>query len=82
MTTTKETLLNEFIDVVEAARRLHIHPESVRLLIRKGTLPAMRFSNKWIIDRNAFEVFASCYSSRPGRKMNLFDYAKGGKHAN
>ena len=69
---SKESLLANYADVVEAGRRLNIHPESVRRLIRQGKLPAIRFSNKWLIERDILEQFASRYDPRPGHKATLF----------
>jgi len=64
-------LLDEYADVEEAARRLGIHPESVRRLIRQGKLPAIRFSNKWLMEKHVLEQFASHYDPRPGVKATL-----------
>lgn len=68
---TGTELLDEFADVLEASRRLNIHPESVRRLIRKGELPATKFGNKWLIRRDRFELFWARYDPRPGRKTSL-----------
>ena len=69
---SKKALLDHYADVVDASKRLNIHPESVRRLIRQGKLPAIRFSNKWLIERYVLEQFASCYDPRPGQKATLF----------
>jgi excisionase family DNA binding protein len=68
----KRDLLDTYTDVEEAGRRLKIHPESVRRLIRQGKLPAIRFANKWLIERAELEQFASNYDPRPGQKATLF----------
>ncbi|HEC22851.1 MAG TPA: DNA-binding protein [Chloroflexi bacterium] len=60
-----------YVTVAEAAKRLNIHPESVRRLIRKGKLPARKFANTWLIERTTLEQFASHYDPRPGRKATL-----------
>jgi len=60
-----------FVDILEASRRLNIHPESVRRLIRKGKLPAYKFANKWLIERDVLEQFAQTYDGRPGAKARL-----------
>ena len=69
---SKSNLLDEYADVTEAGKRLKIHPESVRRLIRQGKLPAIRFGNKWLIERHVLEQFASHYDPRPGQKATLF----------
>ncbi len=60
-----------YVDVLDAGQRLKIHPESVRRLIRKGKLPGIRFSNKWLIRKDELEQFAQTYDPRPGRRATL-----------
>jgi len=60
-----------FVKVEDAAKRLNIHPESVRRLIRAGKLPARKFANTWLIEKSTLEQFASNYDPRPGRKATL-----------
>jgi len=60
-----------YVTVTEAAKRLNIHPESVRRLIRSGKLLARKFANTWLIERNQLEQFASHYDPRPGKKATL-----------
>ncbi|NDJ53030.1 MAG: helix-turn-helix domain-containing protein [Chloroflexi bacterium] len=60
-----------YVTVADAAKRLNIHPESVRRLIRAGKLPARKFANTWLVDRGTLEQFASNYDPRPGRKATL-----------
>ena len=55
----------------EVADRLHIHPESVRRLIRQGKLPAIKFGNKWLVEKSSLEQFAGHYDPRPGNKATL-----------
>ena len=66
-----EDLLDRYVGVNEAARRLGIHPETVKRLCRQGDLPGRRFGNKWIIDRERLEVFAGTYQPKRGRKRKL-----------
>jgi hypothetical protein len=58
-------------DVSFAARRLSIHPESVKRLIRGGQLPARKFANKWFVRRDILEQFAGHYLPRPGNRRRL-----------
>lgn len=69
---SKESLLENYADVTEVSKRLSIHPESVRRLIREGKLPAIKFGNKWLVERALLEQFASGYDGRPGNKATLF----------
>ena len=68
---SKESLLEQYAGVDDASKRLKIHPESVRRLIRQGKLPAIKFGNKWLIERATLEQFASHYDPRPGNKATL-----------
>ncbi|MDT8307568.1 MAG: helix-turn-helix domain-containing protein [Anaerolineae bacterium] len=68
---TKEDLLENYAGVDEVSRRLNIHPESVRRLIRQGKLPAIKFGNKWLVESGTLEQFASRYDPRPGNKATL-----------
>lgn len=63
--------LDNYVTVAEAAKRLNIHPESVRRLIRASKLPAHKFSNTWLIERATLDQFASHYDPRPGKKARL-----------
>src|SRR5438270_722065 len=62
----------DYVTVPDAAERLQIHPESVRRLIRKGQLPAKKFGNSWLVERDVLEQFATGYDRRPGNKAMLF----------
>jgi len=58
-------------DVVFAAHRLRIHPESVKRLIRAGQLPARKFANKWFVRKDVLEQFAGTYVPKPGNRRRL-----------
>ncbi len=68
----KEDLLENYAGVSEVSDRLNIHPESVRRLIRQGKLPAIKFGNKWLVEKTMLDQFASRYDPRPGNKATLF----------
>ncbi len=55
----------------DPTRRLNIHPESVRRLIRQGNLPAYKPANKWLMERDVLEQFTETYDGRPGAKPRL-----------
>ncbi len=69
---SKEFLLENYAGVDEIGERLRIHPESVRRLIRQRKLPAIKFGNKWLVDKTTLEQFANHYDPRPGNKATLF----------
>jgi excisionase family DNA binding protein len=65
-------LEERYADVLEAGKRLGIHPESARRLMRQGRIPgAFRFGNKWLVERDRLEQFALTYNGRPGPKATL-----------
>ena len=68
---SKEELLENYAGVDEVAKRLNIHPESVRRLIRQGKLPAIKFGNKWLVEKVNLAQFASHYDPQPGNKATL-----------
>jgi excisionase family DNA binding protein len=68
---SKEDLLESYAGVEMVSKRLNIHPESVRRLIRQGKLPAIKFGNKWLVERAVLERYASRYDPRPGNKATL-----------
>lgn len=65
------TEFDDYATVKDAAEKLRIHPESVRRLIRQGKLPAKKFANTWLIEREVLEQFAGHYDPRPGNKATL-----------
>ena len=58
----------DYLDLVEAARELGIHPQSLRRLIKQRRVPAVLFAGKYLIERDKLEMFKSNYDPRPGRK--------------
>ncbi|MGD0114638.1 MAG: helix-turn-helix domain-containing protein [Dehalococcoidia bacterium] len=59
---------DNFLDLVEAARELNIHPQSLRRLIKQKKVPALIFAGKYLIERDKLEMFKTNYDPRPGRK--------------
>lgn len=58
-----------YIDLVEAAHMLKIHPQSLARLVRAGKGPPARlFAGKYIMQRTDVEQFGIGYYSRPGRR--------------
>ena len=64
-------MLENYVDVIAASRILKVHPETVKRLIRQGKLPATKFGNKWIMERDSLQVFANTYDGRRGRSRRL-----------
>ncbi len=59
---------DDYLDLVESARILRIHPQSLRRLIKQGKVPATLFAGKYLIERDKLEMFKANYDPRPGRK--------------
>ena len=59
-----------YLDIVEAARELSIHPQSMRRLIKQGRIPARQYGGKYLIERDQLQMFKSNYDPRPGRKRS------------
>ena len=64
-------MFENYVDVIEAAKILGVHPETVKRLIREGKLTATKFGNKWIMELHRLQVFASTYDGRRGRGRRL-----------
>ena len=64
-------LLEDYFNVIEAGKRLGIHPETVKRLCRQKDLPAVKVHNTWLIDRETLNIFAGTYISRRGAKKRL-----------
>lgn len=63
--------LEDYFTANEAARRLKIHPETVKRLCRQGDLPADKLHNTWLIRQEVLDVFAGTYDPRRGPKKRL-----------
>ena len=48
---------DNYLDLVEAARVLGIHPQSLRRLIKQKKVPAVLFAGKYLIERDKLEIF-------------------------
>ncbi len=52
-----DTPFDNYLDLVEAARILGIHPQSLRRLIKQKKVPAFLFAGKYLIERDKLEIF-------------------------
>lgn len=60
--------LSNLITSREASRRLGIHEESLRRIIRIGTLPAEKIGGQWYVDKDKLAAFASIYDHKTGKR--------------
>ncbi|MBA7472484.1 hypothetical protein ES707_07811 [subsurface metagenome] len=63
--------LENFVGVHEAARRLGIHEESLRRLIRIGAVHATKIGGHWYIDKEELNLFATTYDSNTGKRKRI-----------
>lgn len=61
-------LLDDYLDLIDAARFLDIHPQSLRRLVKQAKIPARLWQGKYVFHRPALQQFKSVYDPRPGRK--------------
>jgi excisionase family DNA binding protein len=64
-------ILENYLTVIEAGRRLKVHPETVKRLCRQGDLPATKIHNTWLIDKDTLDNFAGTYNPRRGARKRL-----------
>ena len=67
------TLLDNYFNVIEAGRRLKVHPETVKRLCRQGDLPAVKLHNTWLISRDMLDNFAATYVPKRGARRRLLE---------
>jgi len=63
--------LDNYVNVIEAGRRLKVHPETVKRLCRQGDLPAIKIHNTWLINKDVLDNFAGTYSPKRGARKRL-----------
>jgi excisionase family DNA binding protein len=64
---------DNYVDVIEASRRLKVHPETVKRLCRQGDLPAHKIHNTWLINKDTLDNFAGTYNPRRGARKRLLE---------
>ena len=61
--------LDGYLNLGDAAAQLGIHPNSLRRLIKHGTIDfAIKISGAYYVPRDRLTSFAQTYSGRPGPK--------------
>lgn len=62
-------VLDDYVSVIEAAKTLGVHWETVKRMCREGRLPAQKVHNMWLIDKDVLAKFASTYDEpRRGKR--------------
>ena len=62
---------SDYFNIRVVARRLGIHEESLRRIIRIGTLPAAKIGGQWYVDKDRFHIFAATYNPKTGKRRRL-----------
>jgi excisionase family DNA binding protein len=62
---------DNYLTVIEAGRRLKVHPETVKRLCRQGDIPASKLHNTWLINRDVLDNFAGTYNPNRGARKRL-----------
>ena len=63
-------VLDHYLNVIEAAEILNIHPGTVKRLCREGKLAGEKVHNGWLIHNDILEAFAKSYNGHKGRPSN------------
>ena len=63
--------LNDYLSVREAAKILGIHEESLRRIIRIGTLPSEKLGGQWYINKDQLNIFAHTYDATSGKRKKM-----------
>jgi len=62
-------VLDDYVSVVEAAKILGVHWETVKRMCREGRIPARKVHNMWLIDKDVLAKFAATYDDpRRGKR--------------
>ena len=65
------TVVSDRISIVDAARILNIHHQSLRRLILQKIIPAMKVRGMWVLQLVHVEMFKTNYNPRPGVKPQV-----------
>ena len=64
-------VLDNYVNVHEAAAILGVHWETVKRMCRESRIPAKKVHNMWLIDKTELMQFASTYDDpRRGKRKN------------
>ncbi len=65
------SMMDNFVSVREACRRIGVHEETVRRLVRSGVLKANKIGNQWFINREELGLFTATYNPKTGKQKRL-----------
>jgi excisionase family DNA binding protein len=61
----------DYISVRQAAKQLRIHEESLRRLLRMGSLSGEKIGGQWFINKEQLALFAATYDAKTGKRRHL-----------
>lgn len=65
-----------YISSSEAAKILGLRPYGIQKLVKRGTIPAEKIANRWLIPRAFVEEFAKTYVPKVGRPRTKRKYTR------
>jgi excisionase family DNA binding protein len=63
-------VIENYVNVVEAAEVLGVHWETVKRICREGRIPAKKIHNMWLIKQKDLNKFAANYTEPRRGKRN------------
>ena len=63
--------IENYISVRDAAKYVGIHEESLRRLLRLGTLPGEKIGGQWFIDKEQLALFVATYDTKTGKRKHI-----------
>lgn len=69
--TTAMSMMDDYVSVREACRRIGVHEETIRRLVRSGILKADKIGNQWFINREELGLFSATYNPKTGKRKHM-----------
>lgn len=69
-------LNDEYISSTEAEKILGLRPYAIQKLIKRGTVPAEKIANRWLVSKTFVEEFAKTYVPKVGRPRTKRKYTR------
>lgn len=63
--------LENYVNVRGAATQIGIHEESLRRLLRLGTVPGVKIGGQWFISKEQLAAFIATYDPKTGKRKRL-----------
>jgi excisionase family DNA binding protein len=65
------SMMADYVSVREACRRIGVHEETIRRLVRSGILKAEKIGNQWFIKREELSLFSATYNPKTGKRKYM-----------